>query len=94
MGCTAPVITTWSQALSLGVVPQNVESAGRHLASLIDELCHVTGHRSTDFSWYTHRASVGMVYVSTGELRRTCEGFTTLTWNGMVELGDTVQRLS
>jgi len=60
-------MSTWSQALSLGLAPVNLEWSGRHLGWLIDELCYTTGDRSTDFSWYTHRASVGMVYVTTGE---------------------------
>lgn len=75
---TAPQLAKWPQALSLGLLPQNLESTAKRIALLADELCFVAsqggggsveagvGKQEEDaLDWYAQRATMGSVYVAT-----------------------------
>ena len=38
-----PYISTWSQAMALGLLPHNAPTTLRNLALLSDEICHAAG---------------------------------------------------
>jgi len=60
-----PYSSNWSQALSVMGQPQNLPKSLHGLALLIDEILHQCGDKSTDFDWYTKRALVTGIYVTT-----------------------------
>jgi ubiquinone biosynthesis protein COQ9 len=60
-----PYIQTWSQALALLALPQNLPQSTESLAILIDEMWYQAGASHVDFDWYTKRLSLGAVYVAT-----------------------------
>jgi len=61
----SPFISTWPQALALGILPQNLPTTLHNIAALSDDIWSICGCRSTDMNWYSKRALLGGVYVST-----------------------------
>lgn len=59
-----PVIEHLDSALALMVQPQNMAESLSELGALSDEIVHQAGHRSSDFDWYTRRASISAVYAA------------------------------
>ncbi|KAG5370141.1 Ubiquinone biosynthesis protein coq9 [Yarrowia sp. E02] len=59
-----PIIDHLDGALALMVQPQNVAVSLSELGALSDEIVHQAGHRSSDFDWYTRRASISAVYAA------------------------------
>ncbi|QNP99455.1 COQ9-domain-containing protein [Yarrowia lipolytica] len=59
-----PVIEHLDNALALMVQPQNMAESLSELGALSDEIVHQAGHRSSDFDWYTRRASISAVYAA------------------------------
>ncbi len=59
-----PFAGTWSQALGVLAVPYNVPTAAQLLHATSDEILHVCGDQSVDFSWYTKRALLSVAYSS------------------------------
>ncbi|KAK3610020.1 hypothetical protein CHS0354_032367 [Potamilus streckersoni] len=60
-----PYIDKWQQAMAIQALPQNAPEALSNLAALVDDIWHYAGDQSTDFNWYTKRASLAGVYKST-----------------------------
>jgi len=61
----APYISNLSQALGLLLLPKNVPFALEALSTLIDDICHLAGDRSSDFQWYLKRVVLCGIYTST-----------------------------
>uniref|UniRef100_T1ISB3 Ubiquinone biosynthesis protein n=1 Tax=Strigamia maritima TaxID=126957 RepID=T1ISB3_STRMM len=55
----------WPQAMAIMSMPQNIVPAFRNLTKLVDTVWYCAGDRSTDFNWYSKRASLAAVYKST-----------------------------
>ncbi|WP_245614885.1 COQ9 family protein [Muricoccus aerilatus] len=53
------------RALALMALPWNAVAAARSLARSADAIWAAAGDRSADFSWYTRRATLGVVYAAT-----------------------------
>lgn len=53
------------RALALLSLPQNAPAAARTGFRTVDTIWRAIGDRSSDFSWYTKRASLGAVYGAT-----------------------------
>lgn len=53
------------RALALLALPWNAGVAARSLARTVDSIWGAAGDQSTDFSWYTRRASLGAIYAAT-----------------------------
>ena len=64
-----PYLNKWPQAMALKAFPANTPSALQTLALMVDDMWYWAGDRSTDFSWYTKRALLTSIYVSTGVCR-------------------------
>ncbi|KAG6041494.1 hypothetical protein E4U41_003953 [Claviceps citrina] len=64
------VIHQWQEALAIMAQPSYAPASIRELALLSDEIWYLAGDKSVDFSWYTKRASLSIVY-STSELFMT-----------------------
>lgn len=47
-------------------LPSNISSSVKELAELSDEIWYLSGDKSSDFDWYTRRASLSAVYSTTG----------------------------
>lgn len=60
-----PYLSTWPVALGLQALLQNVPYAIAQRASLMDEIWHAAGDRTSDASWYAKRAALAAVYSST-----------------------------
>jgi ubiquinone biosynthesis protein COQ9 len=61
-----PYMDSWPQAISVLAQPRNSPEALRLLLQLLDEIWYSAGgDTSTDASWYTKRASLAAVYMST-----------------------------
>jgi len=54
-----------ARALALLSLPQNAPAAARTGFRTVDTIWRAIGDRSSDFSWYTKRASLGAVYAAT-----------------------------
>jgi ubiquinone biosynthesis protein COQ9 len=63
--CVIPFESTWSDALAILAVPYNVPEGAKFLHQTSDEILHVCGDESTDFSWYTKRGLLSGVVAST-----------------------------
>jgi len=50
------------RALAVLALPQNVRAAAACTARTVDATWHAAGDRSADFSWYTKRASLGVIF--------------------------------
>lgn len=53
------------RALALLALPQNAPAGARTAFRTVDTIWRAMGDRSSDFSWYTKRASLGAVYGAT-----------------------------
>ena len=53
------------RALAVLALPGNARIAARCAARTVDAIWHAAGDASSDFSWYTKRASLGVVYGGT-----------------------------
>ena len=53
------------RALAVLALPQNVRTAAACTARTVDAIWHAAGDRSADFSWYTKRATLAMIYSAT-----------------------------
>jgi ubiquinone biosynthesis protein COQ9 len=53
------------RAVAVMALPHNVRTAAACTARTIDAIWHAAGDRSTDFSWYTKRASLAVIYSAT-----------------------------
>lgn len=60
-----PHIDRWPDALATLARPQNSAGALKQLGVLVDDIWHALGDSSTDMRWYTKRAVLAGVYVST-----------------------------
>ncbi|NWU56592.1 COQ9 protein, partial [Dromas ardeola] len=60
-----PYIEKWPQALSILLLPHNIPSSLNLLTSMIDDIWHYAGDKSTDFNWYTRRAVLTGIYNTT-----------------------------
>lgn len=60
-----PYMDKWPQAMAIQTLPQNSWEAWSNLGKLVDNIWHYTGDKSTDFNWYTKRATLAGVYKST-----------------------------
>eukprot|EP00299_Pterocystis_sp_00344_P013598 c6682_g1_i1.p1 GENE.c6682_g1_i1~~c6682_g1_i1.p1 ORF type:complete len:217 (+),score=28.56 c6682_g1_i1:26-676(+) len=60
--CLEPVITAWPQAIALQALPQNLPYTLKNKATLVDEICFLSGDRSTSIDWYINRAAVAGLY--------------------------------
>ena len=69
-----PYLNKWPQAMALKAFPANTPSALQTLALMVDDMWYWAGDRSTDFSWYTKRALLTSIYVSTGVCKILCAG--------------------
>jgi ubiquinone biosynthesis protein COQ9 len=56
---------TIRRALALLTLPRNARLAAACTARTVDAIWHAAGDRSADFSWYTKRAILAAVYVTT-----------------------------
>jgi ubiquinone biosynthesis protein COQ9 len=54
-----------SRAVALLTLPQNAPAAARTAFRTVDTIWRAIGDRSSDFSWYTKRASLGAIYGAT-----------------------------
>jgi ubiquinone biosynthesis protein COQ9 len=61
----APYKDASRRAVAVLMAPRNSALAATTLARTVDEIWHVAGDRSADFSWYTKRAILGGVFTST-----------------------------
>ena len=53
------------RALAVLAVPGNVALSARCIGRTVDAIWHASGDRTTDFSWYTKRATLAGVYAAT-----------------------------
>jgi ubiquinone biosynthesis protein COQ9 len=53
------------RALAVLALPQNVRTAATCTARTVDAIWHAADDRSADFSWYTKRATLGLIYAAT-----------------------------
>jgi ubiquinone biosynthesis protein COQ9 len=53
------------RAIALLSLPQNAPVAARTAFRTVDTIWRAIGDRSSDFSWYTKRASLGAIYAAT-----------------------------
>lgn len=60
-----PYMNKWPQAMAIKAMPQNAVDSLKNLSTLVDDIWFYAGDKSTDFNWYTKRASLAAVYKST-----------------------------
>ncbi|XP_070576072.1 ubiquinone biosynthesis protein COQ9, mitochondrial-like [Ptychodera flava] len=60
-----PYVDSWPQAMALTALPENITEHFKNLGILMDDIWFYAGDKSTDFSWYTKRASLAVVYKTT-----------------------------
>ncbi len=53
------------RALAVLALPQNARAAAACTARTVDAIWHAAGDRSADFSWYTKRAILAVIYSAT-----------------------------
>jgi ubiquinone biosynthesis protein COQ9 len=53
------------RALAVLALPHNARAASACTARTVDAIWHAAGDRSADFSWYTKRASLAVIYTAT-----------------------------
>ena len=53
------------RALAVLALPQNARAAATCTARTVDAIWHAAGDRSADFSWYTKRAILAVIYSAT-----------------------------
>ncbi|KAK9451736.1 COQ9-domain-containing protein [Limtongia smithiae] len=59
------VIHRWPEALAIMATPSNAPTALEELGLLSDEIWFLAGDESSDFEWYTKRASLAAIYSAT-----------------------------
>ncbi|KAK9467306.1 COQ9-domain-containing protein [Lipomyces arxii] len=59
------VLERWPEAIALMVMPDYAPQAIKELAKLSDEILFLSGDKSSEFDWYTRRASLAAVYSAT-----------------------------
>ncbi|ESO11212.1 hypothetical protein HELRODRAFT_91619, partial [Helobdella robusta] len=59
-----PYIHVWPEAMALMSRPFNASRSVRNLAEMLDDVWWYAGDVSTDFSWYTKRATLACIYKS------------------------------
>lgn len=64
-----PYISTWSRAMALGALPNNLPNTLKNIALLMDDIWFIAGDKSTDLNWYSKRALAASVYCSTGMIK-------------------------
>lgn len=69
-----PHMERWPDALATLAKPENSAGALKQLGVMVDNIWHALGDSSTDMRWYTKRAVLAGVYVSTqvGQSTHTC----------------------
>ncbi|XP_070616849.1 ubiquinone biosynthesis protein COQ9, mitochondrial [Erythrolamprus reginae] len=60
-----PYIEKWPQAMSVLLMPHNIPSSFNLLTTMVDDIWHYAGDRSTDINWYTRRVIVAGIYNTT-----------------------------
>ena len=60
-----PYKETWAKAIALQALPPNAPHCLWHGATLMDEIWHHAGDKSSDVSWYFKRAGLGAIYAAT-----------------------------
>ena len=65
LSCIRPYTSNWSQAMSLGALPQNVPHTVANIGTMADDIWFLAGDASTDANWYTKRGLISGVYVAT-----------------------------
>lgn len=60
-----PVLDSWPQALAIAASPSNFPHSAKLLAQTVDSIWYAVGDQSTDMSWYTKRATLAAIYLST-----------------------------
>ncbi|KAK9360469.1 ubiquinone biosynthesis protein coq9, mitochondrial [Lipomyces starkeyi] len=60
-----PIISKWTEAIAIMGLPQNIPQSLEELAKLSDEIWFLVDDKTSDFDWYTKRASLAAVYSST-----------------------------
>eukprot|EP00955_Chlamydomonas_euryale_P099270 365205-Chlamydomonas_euryale.AAC.20 len=61
----APHVDSWPQALAIATQPSNLPSSTTLLGEMVDDVWHAVGDASADASWYSKRAMLAGVYLST-----------------------------
>ncbi|KAH0556164.1 hypothetical protein GP486_005902 [Trichoglossum hirsutum] len=67
-----PIIHRWQEALAIMAQPSCISTSIAELARLSDEIWILAGDAGVDSSWYTKRASLSVIYSSTGENLAHC----------------------
>lgn len=62
---TSPFIRQWAGAMALVMDPRHLDISLPIAYSVIDDLCHLSGLKTSRFDWYTERALLLLVYSST-----------------------------
>jgi len=57
--------------MAVKACPSNVLWAMRQQAVMVDEMWYWAGDRSTDLNWYSKRAMLSSIYISTGNYMLT-----------------------
>lgn len=52
--------------MALGAMPLHAPIVAAHLGAMADELCHLSGDRSTGPDWYAKRVGIMSIYTATG----------------------------
>lgn len=52
--------------MAIGALPQNLPTTLHNLGVMVDEIWFNVGDASTDYNWYTKRASLLNIYILTG----------------------------
>lgn len=60
----APVVGQLSQGLGHLVLPYNLSQGLEELYNLADDITYYAGDKSNDFAWYSKRAGIASIYVS------------------------------
>lgn len=60
-----PYIDVWSDAMALLLRPNVVVDATSELQTMVDDIWYYAGDKSADFNWYTKRAILAKVFIST-----------------------------
>lgn len=58
------IIPRWQEALGYMSLLGNIPASLKELNALSDEIWYLAGDTSVDFSWYTKRASLAMIYAT------------------------------
>ncbi|KAF2077067.1 hypothetical protein CYY_001634 [Polysphondylium violaceum] len=59
-----PYQSRWSEAMQLLANPKNLQTTLPTMQTLVDDIWHAVGDRSSDFDWYAKRALLAALYTS------------------------------